>query len=118
LAIEGPGLGPGYVRARLNASYFVAGTPNGELWGNSGDLGAIDARGYTWLFGRSKDLIIRGGHKIDPKLIEDGLSLHPAVQVAAAIGRPDRRKGEMPMAYVQLKTGETATADALKQFCR
>jgi fatty-acyl-CoA synthase len=118
LAIEGPGLCPGYVDAKLNASYFVAGTPNGEVWGNSGDLGAIDARGYVWLFGRSKDLIIRGGHNIDPKLIEDALSLHPAIQVAAAIGRPDPRKGEMPMAYVQLRTGETATAEELMQFCR
>jgi fatty-acyl-CoA synthase len=118
IAIEGPGLTPGYVDARLDESYFVAGAPEGRKWGNSGDLGTLDARGYAWIFGRSKDLIIRGGHNIDPKLIEDALSLHPAIQVAAAIGRPDAQKGEMPMAYVQLKSGESVAPSELMRFCR
>ena len=53
-----------------------------------------------YLTGRAKDLIIRGGHNIDPRVIEDALLAHPAVRAAAAVGRPDRHSGEVPVAYV------------------
>jgi fatty-acyl-CoA synthase len=106
------------VDSRLDAEFFVSGTPDGKKWANTGDLGCVDADGFAWLFGRSKDLIIRGGHNIDPKLIEEVLACHPAVQIAAAIGRPDADKGEMPIAYVQLKPGSQADSAELLQFCR
>jgi fatty-acyl-CoA synthase len=54
----------------------------------------------VYLTGRAKDLIIRGGHNIDPRVIEDALLAHPAVAAAAAVGRPDRHAGEVPVAYV------------------
>jgi fatty-acyl-CoA synthase len=69
-------------------------------WLNTGDLGTVDADGFVYLTGRAKDLIIRGGHNIDPRVIEDGLLRHPAVTAAAAVGRPDRHSGEVPVAYV------------------
>ena len=69
-------------------------------WLDTGDLGAVDADGYVYLTGRAKDLIIRGGHNIDPRMIEEGLLDHPTVTAAAAVGRPDRHSGEMPVAYV------------------
>ena len=53
-----------------------------------------------YLTGRAKDLIIRGGHNIDPRVIEEALLAHPAVPAAAAVGRPDRHSGEVPVAYV------------------
>jgi len=84
----------------------------------SGDLGRIDADGYIWLTGRAKDVIIRGGHNIDPSIIEEALHEHPAVELAAAVGRPDSYAGELPVAYVQLKPGAKATADELKDFAR
>lgn len=118
IAISGAGMAPGYVDASLDAGYFVAGMPDGLVWGNTGDLGAVDEDGYVWIFGRAKDTIIRGGHNIDPKLIEEVLVCHPAVQLAAAIGLPDRAKGEMPIAYVQLKEGAHATAADLMALCR
>ena len=59
--------------------------------------------------GRKKELIIRGGHNIDPKIIEDALQRHPAVGMVAAIGSPDAYAGELPVAYVQLKPGLTVT---------
>ena len=71
-------------------------------WLNTGDLGRVDEEGYFWLTGRTKELIIRGGHNIDPKMIEDPLHAHPAVALAAAIGRPDAHAGEVPVVYVQL----------------
>ena len=69
-------------------------------WLDTGDLGHVDAGGFVFLTGRAKDLIIRGGHNIDPKVIEDALLAHPAVAAAAAVGRPDRHSGEVPVAYV------------------
>ena len=69
-------------------------------WLDTGDLGIVDAGGFVYLTGRAKDLIIRGGHNIDPRVIEDGLLRHPAVRAAVAVGRPDRHSGEVPVAYV------------------
>ena len=69
--------------------------------------------------GRKKELIIRGGHNIDPKLIEDALQSHPAVALTAAIGSPDAHAGELPVAYVQLKAGAVVTeAELLEHAAR
>lgn len=75
-----------------------------------------DADGYFWLTGRKKELIIRGGHNIDPAQIEGPLHTHPAVALAAAVGRPDLHAGEVPVAYVQLKAGASATPEELLAF--
>jgi fatty-acyl-CoA synthase len=69
-------------------------------WLDTGDLGQVGDGGFVCLTGRAKDLIIRGGHNIDPRVIEDALLAHPAVRAAAAVGRPDRHSGEVPVAYV------------------
>jgi fatty-acyl-CoA synthase len=118
LVIGGPGVTAGYVSAEYDADFFVTGMPDGGRWGNTGDLGSVDEDGYVWVQGRSKDLIIRGGHNIDPKAIEDALCSHPAVQVAAAVGRPSSSKGELPMAYVQLRSGMSADPGELLDHCR
>jgi len=112
----------GYMKGELDYGFFPSGVtgdiPQGWRWGNTGDLGTVDEDGYVWVFGRAKDVIIRGGHNIDPKEIEDALAGHPAVHIAAAVGRPDRSKGELPIAYVQLRDGATATAEDLLAFAR
>lgn len=118
LAIGGPGVTPGYVDPRLDKDFFITGMPDGQRWANTGDLGTVDENGHIWMFGRAKDVIVRGGHNIDPKMIEEVLVCHPAVQVAAAIGRPDAAKGEMPIAYVQLKDGHSVSRDELLGLCR
>ena len=64
------------------------------------------------------DLVIRGGHNIDPIVIEEALSRHPAVETAAAVGLPDTYAGELPMAFVQLRPDAGATAEELREFCR
>jgi len=84
----------------------------------SGDLGRIDADGYVWITGRAKDLIIRGGHNIDPALIEEALAGHPAVAFVGAIGQPDAHAGELPCAYVELADGAEATVEELLAFAR
>ncbi len=118
LVISGPGVTKGYVDPALNAGFHVHDTPDGKAWGNTGDLGLVDKDGYIWIFGRAKDVIIRGGHNIDANLIEEVLIRHPAVQLAAAIGRPDPAKGELPIAFVQLKAGVKTTVEELMDLCR
>jgi fatty-acyl-CoA synthase len=83
---------------------------------NSGDLGRLDDDGYLWITGRAKDLIIRGGHNIDPAPVEEILFRHPAVAFAAVVGEPDAYAGELPVAYVQLKAGAQADVDGITAF--
>ncbi len=84
----------------------------------TGDLGRVDADGYLWITGRAKDLIIRGGHNIDPALIEELLAGHEAVAMAGAIGQPDAHAGEIPCAYVELVAGATITGEELCAWAR
>jgi fatty-acyl-CoA synthase len=111
--MRGPQVTPGYLDPRHNRGAMLA-----EGWLDSGDLGRLDKDGYLWLTGRSKDLIIRGGHNIDPIVIEEALVRHPAVETAAAVGLPDTYAGELPMAFVQLRPGAEATPDELREFAR
>ena len=103
LVIGGPAVFAGYVTdpalggPRVSREGVVH-----DGWLDTGDLGMVDAGGLVYLTGRAKDLIIRGGHNIDPRVIEDGLLRHPAVRAAVAVGRPDRHSGEVPVAYVVL----------------
>jgi acyl-coenzyme A synthetase/AMP-(fatty) acid ligase len=87
-------------------------------WLRTGDLGRIDPDGYLWITGRAKDLIIRGGHNIDPAEIEEALAGHPAVAFAGAIGQPDAFAGELPCVYVELVGGADTTTEDLMTWCR
>ncbi|WP_030691386.1 acyl-CoA synthetase [Streptomyces globisporus] len=110
LAVSGPTVFPGYVVGhdaegpRLDTLGTVR-----DGWLDTGDLARVDAEGFIHLLGRAKDLIIRGGHNIDPAVIEDALLAHPAVTGASAVGRPDPHSGEVPVAYVTLAPGTTGT---------
>jgi fatty-acyl-CoA synthase len=68
------------------------------------------------LTGRAKDLIIRGGHNIDPAMVEDALLAHPEVTGAAAVGWPDVHAGEVPVAYVTVAAGMTSTEEQLRRW--
>lgn len=85
----------------------------GRTYLRTGDLGRIDGDGYIWITGRAKDLIIRGGHNIDPAQIEEALAGHEAVAMAGAIGQPDAHAGELPCAYVELVEAASVTVDEL-----
>jgi fatty-acyl-CoA synthase len=117
LVIHGPTVFPGYVTGR-NADGFVL-DGNGKLvdgWLDTGDLAWIDGDDFVHLSGRAKDLIIRGGHNIDPAMIEDTLLAHPEVTGVAAVGRPDVHAGEVPVAYVTLRPQADSTAESLRQW--
>jgi fatty-acyl-CoA synthase len=111
VAMQGPGVCSGYLSESHNRGAFVE-----PGWINSGDLGRLDKDGYLWITGRAKDLIIRGGHNIDPIVIEEILFQHPAVAFAAVVGQPDAYAGELPVAYVQLRPGSSAQDDELLAF--
>lgn len=117
LVVSGPNVFSGYRQAGQNEGLWVD-TGDGWRWLNTGDLARQDEQGYFWLTGRKKELIIRGGHNIDPQTIEAPLHRHPAVQIAAAVGRPDVHAGELPVAYVQLRAGATATEADLLAFLK
>ena len=113
VVVKGPSITPGYVEAKYNEGMFTA-----DGWLISGDLGRLDAEGYLWITGREKDVIIRGGHNIDPSAIEEVLRRHPAVLLAAAVPKPDAYAGELPVAYVQLAGGISVSAEELLSFVR
>lgn len=115
LVISGPNVFSGY-RSREHDAGLWLDCGDGKRWLDTGDLGRRDADGYFWLTGRRKELIIRSGHNIDPLAIEEPLHQHPDVQIVAAVGRPDAYAGELPVAYVQLKPGSTATEADLAAF--
>jgi fatty-acyl-CoA synthase len=81
---------------------------------NSGDLAFLDDSGRIHIAGRSKDLIIRSGHNIDPLMIENAMQQHPAVALTAAVGIPDAYAGELPVCYVALRPGAVATEAELR----
>jgi fatty-acyl-CoA synthase len=85
-------------------------------WLISGDLGHVDGDGRIFITGRAKDLIIRGGHNIDPAMIEEIAATHPAVQMAAAVGEPDAYAGELPLLFAVLKPGAKAGERELVDF--
>jgi fatty-acyl-CoA synthase len=108
---KSPNVFPGFLDPADTAHAF---TPEG--WLATGDLGWLDSEGRLNLSGRAKDLIIRSGHNIDPKTIEDALSAHPAVQLCAAVGAPDAYAGELPVMFVTLVPGASASEAELLEF--
>ena len=113
VVVKGPSVTPGYLEPKYNEGVFTR-----DGWFNSGDLGRFDADGYLWLTGRVKDVIIRGGHNIDPSVIEETLLKHPDVLLAAAVSKPDAYAGELPVAYVQLVSGARTSANDLGDFAQ
>ena len=113
VTMAGPGVFGGYLNDVHNKGAFVDG-----VWVNSGDLGRLDKDGWLWITGRAKDLVIRGGHNIDPQPIEEIMFQHPAVALAAMVGQPDAYAGELPVGYVQLKPGASVQAGELESWVR
>jgi fatty-acyl-CoA synthase len=112
ICIASPGVfeGSTYTEEAKNLGLYAEGR-----YLRTGDLGRMDADGYLWITGRAKDLIIRGGHNIDPAMIEEALLSHPAVAFAGAIGQPDATAGELPCAYVELVAGAKVSTKELME---
>jgi fatty-acyl-CoA synthase len=113
ICVANPGVfeGSTYTEVDKNKGLFAEGR-----YLRTGDLGRLDADGYLFITGRAKDLIIRGGHNIDPATIEEALMRHPSVAFVGAIGQPDAHAGEVPAAYVELVKGASVGVEELITF--
>jgi fatty-acyl-CoA synthase len=103
----------GYLKNKTATEAVFAGG-----WFHSGDLGVVHPDGYIQLKDRSKDIIISGGENISSIEVEDALYKHPAVSAVAVVAKPDEKWGETPCAFVELKSGASATAEELIAWCR
>jgi fatty-acyl-CoA synthase len=110
LLTRGPQVFAGYVDEKQTEDAFYQG------WLRTGDICRIDADGFISVMGRAKDVIIRGGHNIDPRTIEDAALGFPGVALAAAVGRPDAYAGEVPMLFVSAQPGVMIDQNALADY--
>jgi len=113
LVVKGPQIMRGYWN---NTELTTAVLRNGWLF--TGDMARMNAEGFFYLVDRKDDLIISNGFNIYPGQIEEFLMQHPKVKDAAVIGRPDRNRGEVVIAFVVLKDGLTGDKEEFLQYCR
>lgn len=113
ICVRGPNVMKGYWKLpEATAESFF-----GE-WVRTGDLGYKDGDGYIYIVDRKKDMIIVNGMNVYPRMLEELLYTHPAILEAAVVGEPSDLHGEVPVAYVVLKEGESISAADVRTFCR
>jgi long-chain acyl-CoA synthetase len=124
--ISGPNVMPGYWRLpELTRQVFVdltlpqACTPSQTTrFFRTGDIGCLDHDGFLYITGRKKEMLIIGGENVFPREIEEVLNKHPAVKDSAVIGQQDPVRGEVPIAFVELRDGQAFDETALRTWCR
>ena len=89
-----------------------------EGWMHTGDLGTLDEDGWLRITGRVKDMLIRGGENVYPREVEEFLYQHPKIQEVQVFGIPHPTLGEEVAAWVQLREGETATLNEIREYCK
>lgn len=87
-------------------------------WFKTGDVGYVDADGYVYIIDRIKDLIINKGMNIYPREIEEFLYTHDKVQACAVVGLKDIEENETPIAYIELKEGQSSSEKEIKDFLK
>jgi fatty-acyl-CoA synthase len=93
-------------------------TIDADGWLHTGDLAAMRPDGYLRITGRAKDMIIRGGENIYPREVEEFLYTHPKVMDVQVVGLPNVRWGEVVLAWIRLKPGQTCTEKEIRDFCQ
>jgi len=117
IAISGPQVMQGYWN-KPDENKAVFREIDGQRFFLTGDIGHFDEEGYILITDRKKDLILVGGFNVYPRDVEDILFTHPKVALAAVVGVPDAKSGEMVKAFIQLKPGETTTEEEIMAFCK
>ncbi len=113
ICITGPQVMRGYAQRYADTAEALHG---GRL--HTGDVGFIDTDGYVYLIDRIKDLILSGGFNVYPRMVEEAVELHSAVDEVTVCGIPDVHRGEIVKAYVKLKEGKSLTSGQLRAFLR
>jgi len=113
ILVRGPTVSPGYWRDPEATAQTLR-----EGWLHTGDLGYLNEEGYLYVVDRRDDLIISGGENIYPSEVEAVLLAHPAVAEVGVMGIDDAQWGQAPIAFIKLREGEAASADALRAFCQ
>ncbi len=117
IAVSGPQVMKGYWN-RPEENELVFRVMDGKRFFLTGDIGHMDEEGFTVITDRKKDMIDVGGLKAYPREIEEVLYGHPKVANAAVVGVPDEKSGQAVKAFIQLKPGQTATAEEIIEYCR
>ena len=110
--------GPCVMKEYWNKPEDTADVFSEDGWLKSGDIAYMDQDGYVFIVDRTKDMIIAGGFNIYPREVDEVLFKHPKVADAITIGVPDEYRGENVKAFIQLKPGESVTAEEIIAFCR
>jgi long-chain acyl-CoA synthetase len=113
ICISGPQIMAGYAERPEETDQVLR---SGRLY--TGDVGYIDRDGYVYVIDRIKDLILCGGFNVYPRMVEEAVELHPAVEEVAVCGVPDRHRGEIVQAFVTLRDGATLSAAELRGFLK
>ncbi len=113
VCVSSPAVMQGYWRAPEATAEAIR-----DGWLHTGDIGYLDEEGYLFIVDRKKDLIIRGGFNVYPRDVEDALLEHPAVVGAGVVGRPDARRGEEVVAFVELSEPSAVSEAELVEWAR
>jgi len=113
IRVHGPQMVSSYRNRPEETAYTIR---NGWLY--TGDIGYFDDDGYLFVVDRKKELIISGGYNIHPREVDEVLNSHPDTLEVATVGIKDAFRGEIPVAFVALQPGRTATAEELLDYCR
>ena len=113
LCIRGPNVMKGYWKNEAATAQSM--TSDGYF--RSGDVAFMDADGFVFIVDRTKDMLLCGGYNVYPRVIEEAIYEHPAVEEVCVIGIPDEYRGQSPKAYIKLKSGATTLSlDELNAF--
>jgi long-chain acyl-CoA synthetase len=113
ICIRGPQVMAGYGAQPEETALVLR---DGRLY--TGDVGYLDQDGYLYLIDRIKDLILCGGFNVYPRMVEEAIELHPAVEAVAVCGVPDPHRGEIVKAFVTVRSGEALSAAGLRTFLK
>ncbi|WP_049792561.1 long-chain-fatty-acid--CoA ligase [Polymorphum gilvum] len=113
LCVRGPQVMLGYWKRPDETAQTIK-----DGWLHTGDVGYQDADGFIYLVDRIKDLILCSGYNVYPRMIEEALYQHDAVEEAIVIAIPDTYRGQAPKAFVKLRAGAVLTAEELKEFLK
>lgn len=118
VCIRGPQVMKGYWQQAEETAGVMDVLPDGNTRLHTGDVGYLDADGYTFIVDRIKDMIMAGGFKIYPRNVEEAIYLHPAVEECVVAGVPDAYRGQTVKAWIKLHAGHQLTVDELQAFLK